>query len=185
MTSHPEKILRTLDGFLDHKVSLILYGRAALALGYEDSHPAFHSTMDVDAILPVAQMSSIEADESFWSAIEKTNEALADSELYLTHLFADDQVILRGNWLEHVCPIPISGLTHLRAHRPDTLDLILTKMMRVDPQDREDIRFLLNHCDLNAHSLEKLLSLAKVPDISGIQEAFDQNSQWLRDELAG
>ena len=62
MTQNPEKILRTLDGCLGHEVRLILYGRAALALGYPDSPTDFHATMDVDAILPEVEMSSIEQD---------------------------------------------------------------------------------------------------------------------------
>lgn len=181
--NHPQTILRTLDGFLDHEVRLILYGRAALALGYDDSPEAFHATMDVDAILPSVEMSSIEADEGFWMAIEKTNETLAQSGLYLTHLFADNQVILRESWLDHLEPIAMTGLEHLKLYRPDTLDLVLTKMMRVDPQDREDIDFLLKHCPLDERGLNNLIAAAKVPAIPEIRDAFDENAIWLRGHL--
>ena len=65
--NHPEQILRTLDSHLVQPTRLILYGRAALALGYPDPPLAFHATMDVDAILPEMEMSSIESDNSFWA----------------------------------------------------------------------------------------------------------------------
>ena len=100
--NQPEQIVRTLDRHLTQPVRLILYGRAALALGYPASLPAFHATMDVDAILPEVEMAAIEADDSFWEAIEKTNDELEASGLYLTLLFTDSQVILRPDWLDHV-----------------------------------------------------------------------------------
>jgi hypothetical protein len=141
--NHPEQILRTLDRHLVQPTRLILYGRAALALGFPNPSPDFHATMDVDAILPEIDMSSIEADDSFWNAIEKTNEDLHSSGLYLTHLFTDSQVILKPDWLENLSQIELPGLRMLKLFRPSTADLILTKMMRVDPQDRSDIGFLL------------------------------------------
>ena len=67
--NHPEKILRILDDHLVRPTRLILYGRAALALGFENAPPSFHSTLDVDAILPEIEMSQIEADDQFWTAI--------------------------------------------------------------------------------------------------------------------
>jgi hypothetical protein len=180
--NHPEHILRTLDRHLDHPVRLVLYGRSALSLGYADSPPEFQSTMDVDAILPEVEMSSIEADESFWLAIEKTNEELAPTGLYLTHLFSDQQVILRPTWLEHTLPIALAGLHHLSACRPSTTDLILTKMMRVDPQDRSDILYLLRQHDCIPSELRTALGIARVPKIPEIEEAFRINSAWLQDQ---
>jgi hypothetical protein len=69
--------------------------------------------------------------------------------------------------------------------RPATEDLILTKMMRVDPQDRADIRFLMEQSPLDANDLESLASSARVPDLPEIREAFDQNLKWLRENLPG
>jgi hypothetical protein len=141
--NHPEHILRTLDRHLVKPTRLILYGRAALALGFKGPHPQFHATMDVDAILPEVEMASIEADDSFWDAIETTNEQLESTGLYLTHLFTDSQVILSPDWLKSIVPISLENLRFLRLFRPSTSDLILTKMMRIDPQDRSDIEFLI------------------------------------------
>ncbi|MCF7734179.1 MAG: hypothetical protein K9N23_21020 [Akkermansiaceae bacterium] len=178
--NQPAHILRTLDRHLRQSTRLILYGRAALALGYAHPLPAFASTMDVDAILPDVEMTSIDADEQFWLALERTNEELWTSGLYLTHLFADSQVILRPDWLEAIQPIPLQGLEYLSLFRPSTADLLLTKMMRVDPQDQADIRFLLAQPDLNPTELPAICDSARVPAIAEIQEAFSTNRAWLR-----
>ena len=68
--NHPELILRTLDRHLVEPARLILYGRAALALGFSNPRHEFRATMDVDAILPEVEMNAIEADDSFWNAIQ-------------------------------------------------------------------------------------------------------------------
>lgn len=178
--NHPEQILRTFDEHLQHATRLILYGRAALALGYPDAPDAFHTTMDVDAILPEVEMAAIEADDGFWTAIEKTNQELLASGLYITHLFSDRQLIIRPCWLDRLVPVPMQGLSLLVLQRPSTEDLILTKMMRIDPQDRSDIHFLLTHSNINTDNLENFLNAANIPDIAEIQEAFQANCQWLR-----
>ena len=182
--SHPEHILRVLDRHLARPTELVRYGRAALALGYPDAPESFHATMDVDAILPEVQMASIEADDGFWKAIESTNHELQSAGLYITHLFSDAQLIIRPQWLDHVVAIDMAGLRFLKLQRPSTEDLILTKMMRVDPQDRSDIRFLLDHSCLYPNELEALLMSATVPPLAEIMEAFQDNSQWLRGLLS-
>lgn len=177
--NHPEHILRTLDRFLTRPARLILYGRAALSLGFPDPLESFHSTMDVDAILPEVEMAAIEADDSFWEAIDKLNADLEPSGLYLTHLFTDRQVILRPDWLHHLQSVSLPGFRHLTLARPATEDLILTKMMRVDPQDRQDIRFLLHHLPLPPSTLRLALETARIPEIPEIQQAFAENRAWL------
>jgi len=44
---------------------LTLFGRAALALGYSSSHTYFHSTQDVDGILPLAWLELPDRHEDF------------------------------------------------------------------------------------------------------------------------
>jgi hypothetical protein len=181
--SHPETILRTLDGYLSRPTRLILYGRAALSLGFQTPDPSFSSTLDVDAILPAAEMSLIEADDQFWDALENTNRDLEPSGLYITHLFCDDQIILSPNWLDSIIPISLPGLKHLQLFRPATGDLILTKMMRIDPQDRQDILFLISTLPSPAADLFPLIETATLPPIPEIQEAFEANKQWLISKL--
>lgn len=182
---NPERILRCLDSHLRRPTRLILHGRAALALGFPDAPAAFGATLDVDAILPEIELSAIEADDQFWLAIEATNADLDPDGLYLTHLFTDSQIILSPDWLTSIRPIALSGLSHLQLFRPSTENLILTKMMRIDPQDREDIGFLLQHALMTAEHLEKLASSARIPDIQEIQSAFSANLAWLRQQLPG
>ncbi len=46
--NNPVELLETLDSFLDHEVSLVVYGRGALCLGYEQPRAEFLNTQDVD-----------------------------------------------------------------------------------------------------------------------------------------
>jgi hypothetical protein len=162
---------------------LILYGRAALALGYSDPLPEFQTTQDVDAILPEVEMAAIDGDEQFWLAVERTNAELANSGLYLTHLFTDFQVILRPGWLESIIPIQLDRLQYLHLFRPATEDLILTKMMRVDPQDRDDLRFLVRQSDSQPAMLTGIFRDARVPAVPEIRDAFEHNRLWLLAEF--
>lgn len=183
MTSNPQRILQTLDQHLSAPVTLHLYGRAALALGFRDAAAAIHATMDVDAILPSSSLAAFEADEAFWDAQEKTNTTLGESGLYFTHLFAETQVILTPGWLGKCVAIDLP-LAHLQIFRLSIADLILTKMMRIDPQDREDLQFLLHQPALTLAQLHIALEQARLPAIPEIQEAFDANKQWLLAQIA-
>jgi hypothetical protein len=179
MTSNPQRILHTLDRHLHSPFTLYVYGRSALALGFPYASAAMHSTMDVDAILPARDILAIESNEDFWRAQELTNVELGDSGLYFTHLFEDRQVILTPDWLSRSVHIPIAGLKQISLYRPSTEDLILTKMMRVDPQDREDIHFLRFQSDYNLERLNKALLNACIPPVAEIYEAFERNRHWL------
>ena len=139
--------------------------------------------MDVDAILPAKNILEIEANDDFWRAQELTNRDLDESGLYFTHLFEDRQVILTPDWLDRTVPIGLTSLRHLKLHRPSTEDLILTKMMRVDPQDREDIAFLLRQADYDPSKLTHALASAVIPPIKEIGEAFQRNKDWLLPKL--
>jgi hypothetical protein len=54
-----------VDGRLDHEVSLTLYGRSALCLGFNNSPPETARTQDVDAIISLAQLRELESDSNF------------------------------------------------------------------------------------------------------------------------
>lgn len=183
--NHPETIIRTLDSHLLRPTRLILYGRAAIALGFKNAPACSFSTLDVDAILPAVEIARIDADEQFWNALEKTNEQLKPSGLYVTHLFMDTQVLIGRTWLEHLHEIHLPDLKHLGIFRPSTEDLILTKMMRVDPQDRSDIEFLMKSCSLTEARFDQIAADARIPDIPEIRDAFLNNSKWMRALLRG
>ena len=58
----------TLDDLLDHEVSLIVYGRAALALGFPNPPEDVANSLDIDIILPFLHIQTIENDNQFWVA---------------------------------------------------------------------------------------------------------------------
>lgn len=178
--NNPLRILQTLDRHLNSPFDLYVYGRSALALGFSPSPARFQATMDVDAILPAQDIQALEQNEDFWQAQQKTNEELGDSGLYFTHLFEDRQVILTPDWLNRVEALPAFGLAKLGLFRPSTVDLVLTKMMRVDPEDREDIQFLVGQVDCRPDVLRAALDRARVPQVMEIEEAFEKNCVWLK-----
>jgi hypothetical protein len=172
---NPGTILRTLDGHLDHEVMLVLYGRAAIHLGFEQPPAAAGGSMDVDAIIPMDQLDALSADEGFWEAQEKTNQELSSLGLYITHLFREQEVFLRRSWREHVVPITKLRLPFLRLFRPATIDLILTKMMRgADAQDLSDIAFMIGHDHVFRTQLEQAFAEVRLPDIVELHDAFEK-----------
>jgi len=74
--SNPLRILGTLDQNLAYPAEITLFGRSALALGYPEAPKHFHSTQDVDGILPVAWLEPPDAHQDFWTALERTNAEL-------------------------------------------------------------------------------------------------------------
>ena len=69
-------ILQTLDRHLDHPVRLILYGRAALQLGFEPPQVGAAHSKDVDCIIPIADVEPLTTDAGFWGAQALTHEEL-------------------------------------------------------------------------------------------------------------
>jgi hypothetical protein len=182
--NNPERILRKLDSYLEKETRIVLFGRAALALGYGRLGSQFGKTMDVDAILPVVEMGKIEADAQFWKAIELTNKSLLPEGLYVSHLFTDEQVALTPNWLAKIVPVEIGDLKHLRLFRPSTIDLILTKMMRNDRQDIGDIAFILSHEHVDPIELDKAFASVKPLGLEELQHIFSKMQPQVREMVA-
>ena len=59
----------------------------------------------MDAIIPLAQLDALRADEQFWQARDATNLELAERGLYMTHLFTEADVFLQPDWLNRRLPI--------------------------------------------------------------------------------
>jgi hypothetical protein len=169
--SNPLRILRALDQHLTLPAELTLFGRSALALGYSQSSSQFHSTQDVDGILPLAWLQPPDTHEDFWQAVQRTNVELEPDGLYLTHLFRETDIILQPDWLKSRLRLEV-GLLKLVVFRPATIDLILTKMARADADDLQDIRFLLQQEPLTQRQLETAFARARVPEVPEIQELF-------------
>lgn len=176
--NNPRKILQELDNQLARPTGLILYGRGALAMAYPDES-GWQSTMDVDVIIPSEEESRFDQDEQFWTALELANQQLDADGLYLTHLFLDEQIILSPDWRSRCVPIRETNFKHLSLGRPSTQDLILTKMMRVDPQDREDVLRLLQLDPPHEPDWKTVFQTARVPDSHELRVAFEENKAWF------
>lgn len=173
--NNPVELLETLDSFLDHEVSLVVYGRGALCLGYEQPRVEFLNTQDVDGIIRFQQLDELVNDERFWDALDQTNQKLESKGLYITHLFQEDQVFLRPEWEQHIVPVLRPQTRWLKLFRPATIDLILTKMMRGDdPQDMADVDFLIRHDKITLEQMEPAFATVRMPDILELREAFDR-----------
>lgn len=171
--TNAEIIASTLDGLLDHEVSLVVYGRASIALGFDDVPDDIGRSLDLDVILRFSHAAILDADDQFWEAQAKVNSALEKQGLYMTHLFTEDQVFLRPEWEQHIVPVLRPQTRWLKLYRPHTIDLILTKMMRGnDPQDMHDVDFMVRHDSITSAQMEPAFATVRMPDITELRDAF-------------
>ena len=184
MTDNPTEVLLALDRELDHKVPLVLYGRAALCLGYSANPGDYGTTQDVDGIITLSQLPDLMNDGAFWAALERANQNLESRGLYITHLFSEDQVFLRPDWEQHIVPVNRPPTRWLRLYRPHAVDLILTKMMRGnDPQDMDDVVFLARHEGVTSEQMETAFACVRMPDVQELRDAFERALPMVREIL--
>src|SRR5436190_9335431 len=100
--AHPERLILALDEALDHDVQLIIYGRSAIWLGFNNPPAAAATTQDVDAIIPTHQVQALADDSRFWDARDAVNETFKCEGLYITHLFPESEIFLRKDWASHI-----------------------------------------------------------------------------------
>lgn len=168
-----ERIVRELDSRLDHAVRLVVYGRAALALGFPNAPDKVKLSLDVDAIIPMSAVGQFRTDEQFWVAQQLTNESLEGDGLYITHLFEAKDVFLRQDWEQHIVQLPLLGLRWLNLQRPATLDLVLTKMMRGnDELDMADAKFMIEHDKITRAQLEAAFAVMNPIELVELRDAF-------------
>lgn len=181
---NPTEVLLTLDRELDHEVSLVLFGRAALYLGFADAPEEFGTTQDVDGIIRLSQLPVLMEDHEFWEAQERANHILEPRGLYITHLFCEDQVFLRPEWEQSLVPVMRPETRWLRLFRPHTVDLILTKMMRGnDSQDMEDVAFLMRKGGITRKEMELAFQEVQMPDLPELRDAFARALPRVREIL--
>ena len=181
---NPTEVLLALDRELDHEVGLVLYGRAALYLGFPDAPAEFGTTQDVDGIIRLSQLSVLMEDDGFWEAQERANLFLEPRGLYITHLFSEDQVFLRPEWEQYLVPVLKPETRWLRLFRPHAVDLILTKMMRGnDSQDMEDVAFLVRKSGVTSAEMEVAFQQVRIPDVPELRDAFDRALPRVREIL--
>ena len=175
---HALRILDALDRRLDATVELTLYGRAALFLGFPDPPEEYAWSRDVDAVLWSGQAEALNRETNFWEAVEEVNRLLAGEELYISHFFEEDQVILGPTWREERIRI-LGPWKRIDLYRLGDLDLLLSKLMRDDPVDQSDARFIISRSGLTRQDIDQAIRSARVPDIPEIREQFEQASRRL------
>ena len=79
---------------------------------------------------------------------------------------------LTPTWLENIVALSSGEYRHLKLFRPSSVDLILTKMMRGDREDMEDIRFILSQEKIAPSVLDDAFLKAKPLEIPELQSIF-------------
>ena len=169
--TNAEKILAYLDAKLNAPVELTLYGRAALLLGFENPPKEYAISRDIDGVMWLGQAEELAETTNFWQTVEEVNRELADQELYVSHFFEEDQVVLKPEWRTHRVPI-VGTWAHLKMYRLGNVDLFLTKLMRDDPIDRADAMFIVERAGLDQQTIRQAIEQARVPAIREIEEQF-------------
>jgi len=174
--NNAEQILKSLDTKLSTTIDITLFGRAALQLGFDHPLPDYALSHDVDAVLWLGQAEELNSTTNFWSAVEAVNSELAGSDLYISHFFVEDQIILRPEWRS--CRKRLQGdYKKLILHRLADEDLFLSKLMRDDPVDRQDAMFIVRYARFNKDQIIRIIKSARIPDIEEIKQQFSITSQ--------
>ena len=181
--TNAERILGSLDRKLNANVDLTLYGRAALTLGFPNSPREFAISRDVDAVLWIGQAEDLNKSTNFWEAADAVNAELAEDELYISHFFVENQVILLPDWRGNRVPLP-GRWEHLRLHRLGNVDLVLSKLMRDDPIDHVDAKFIVESAAIERAALQDAIGRARIPDSEELREQFARASARLLATLA-
>lgn len=170
--NHAATILCALDRNLRSPVELSLFGRAALSLGFENPPAEFGQSLDVDGILWDGQAEALLEKTDFWPAVDATNIELADAGLYISHFFQERQIVLTAGWRTRRLPLK-GAWTRLTLFRLGDEDLFLSKLMRFDPQDLADARFIATRAGWTPAQIGAILREARMPDIPEIREQFE------------
>jgi hypothetical protein len=169
--NNAERILSALDTKLNGAVELTLYGRAAFALGFKNAPKEFARSKDIDAVLWIGQADELLRKTNFWKAVEEVNHDFRDQELYISHLFEEDQVILTPKWREQ--RVRIHGRwKKVQVYRLGDVDPFLSKLMRNDPQDLADAKFVIDQAAWTESEVADIISSARVPDVQDVREQF-------------
>jgi hypothetical protein len=181
--SNPEIILRKLNEHLQFAVELTLIGRAALNLGFDPpiAGPPETLTFDIDVVVPLDQEKALDNNEMFWTAIEATNDALVGTQLYISHIFLENQLILGAEWQQRRSRILLPDADKLNLFRPAAIDLLLSKMARADdPDDQADILAIIRRESLTEETVEKAFTTARYPDEPDLILQFEKAKQFIR-----
>jgi hypothetical protein len=182
--TNAEKILHLLDRQLNQPVELTIYGRAAIQLGYDNPPAEYATSLDVDVVLWIGQAEELMRSGNFWEAVESVNRQLSGEGLYISHFFEETQVILRPDWLQHRMPLA-GDWKRLLLYRLGDADLLLSKLMRDDPQDLKDSLFICAQRHFTSEDVERFCRQARVPPVQEVEEHFAIMKNRLLKKLTG
>ncbi len=171
-------ILDELNARLEERVELTLYGRAAIQLGFPNPPEDTLLSLDVDAVFWLGQAEQLNETTNFWEAIDQVNKQLGNQGLYISHFFTEDMVILRPDWREQRKRIE-TAWDKIVLYRLSDVDLLLSKLMRDDPQDQQDAWFILQSAALSKGDVQRAIQEARVPNVPELAEQFGRASARL------
>jgi len=175
---YAHRILGELDRQLTSEIELTLYGRAAFFLGFPNPLIEFSQSLDVDVVLWLGQAEALDANSNFWDALAKTNSVLKNEGFYMSHLFEEDQVILTKEWRKQ--RIEVKGdWENLNLSRLSDVDLFLSKLMRDDPQDRQDALFIVDRNKWSMEAIHQIFERAVVPNLQELRDEFTKAGKAL------
>jgi hypothetical protein len=119
-------------------------------------------TEDADLLLDDAEVRTLVEEANLGEALEKTNRELEPRGLYVTHIWGPEQEILTPTWRERCRPVPeYSGRLKVSVLGP--LDLIASKLGRLDDVDLADVLHLMAVEHLGADEVLRAVSSAVAP----------------------
>ena len=138
--------LRELDGLLRGQVQVHCIGGFVVSMYYGLPRP----TADIDyyALLPHQSIGDLQR----WAGPDST---LAKK--YKVHLQYVPMVSLPEDYAERLSAIYPGRYENLRLYAPDPYDLILSKLERNSPKDRDDVAFLAGSLHLSRALLRERL----------------------------
>jgi len=178
--SIPRNLLLFLQKLDDHlpantRVPLYVGGAGALLLAYDGQV----ATDDVDFI-----------GERTGLLLELSEFAGKDSEVHqLTNYYLD--IVPPGwfpnawGWSNRAVPTLIPGLSHIDLRVLELHDLIISKLKRFGSGDREDIRNLCNHPELDVEILRQRYQEARELYDYDQRERMDDNFRLVEVEILG
>jgi hypothetical protein len=139
-----DEFLEELDGLLRDKVHVHCIGGFVVSMIYGLPRP----TADIDyyAVLPYHSIEDLQR----WAG---PDSALARK--YKVHLQHVPMVSLPEDYAERLSEINPGQYENLRLYAPDPYDLILSKLERNSPKDRDDVAFLAGSLPLSREVLRE------------------------------
>lgn len=161
--------LRELDVAISEEVDLQCVGGFVVTELYGLARPT--ADVDVLSIAPVAQRNEL---------LKAGGEDSALHRKYGVYLqYVGGIVSLPYNYDERLASMFEGAYKHLRLFALDPYDLVLSKLERNQPKDRQDVRFLARAIPLDLGILKQRYPELR-PQLFGVKENFDANFElWL------